>query len=62
MNLYFYAKFYGRVLTRTVYVAQAASILARLAYLRLAGKDQSADAGAYRAALDKQQQFMRTLG
>jgi GT2 family glycosyltransferase len=61
MNLYFYAKFYGRAITRTVYLAQVASILVRLACLRLVGKDQSGDAVAYRAALDKQQQFMRTL-
>jgi GT2 family glycosyltransferase len=61
MNLYFYAKFYGRMITRTVYLAQVASILARLAYLRLVGKNQSGDAAAYRAALNKQQQFMRTL-
>ncbi len=61
MNLYFYAKFYGRAITRTVYLAQAASILLRLAHLRLVGKDQSGDAAAYRAALEKQQEFMRTL-
>jgi hypothetical protein len=61
MNLYFYAKFYGRVITRIVYLAQVVQILVILAYLRLVGKDQSGDAAAYRAALDKQQQFMRNL-
>jgi len=59
MNLYFYAKFYGRVITRIVYVSQVAGILARLAHLRLIGKDQSSEAVAYRAALAKQQEFMR---
>jgi GT2 family glycosyltransferase len=61
MNLYFYAKFYGRVITRMVYLAQLAEGLVRLAHLRLIGKDQSGDAAAYRAALEKQQQFMRIL-
>jgi N-acetylglucosaminyl-diphospho-decaprenol L-rhamnosyltransferase len=61
MNLYFYAKFYGRVITQTVYLVQVAQILVQLARLRLVGKNQSGDAAAYRAALEKQQQFMRTL-
>ncbi len=61
MNLYFYAKFYGRVITRTVYLVQVAQILVQLAHLRIVGKSQSDDAAAYRAALEKQQQFMRTL-
>lgn len=61
MNLYFYAKFYGRAIARMVYLAQATSILVRLAHLRLIGKDQSGEAVAYRSAFEKQQQFMRTL-
>ncbi len=61
MNLYFYAKFYGRVITQTVYLVQVAQILVQLAHLRIVGKNQSDDAAAYRAALEKQQQFMRTL-
>ena len=61
MNLYFYAKFYGRTITWVVYLSQAASILVKLARLRLVGQDQSGEAAAYRAAIEKQQQLMRTL-
>jgi N-acetylglucosaminyl-diphospho-decaprenol L-rhamnosyltransferase len=61
MNLYFYAKFYGRAVTRMVYIGQVVSILMRLVHLRLVGKDESGEAIAYRAAFEKQQQFMRTL-
>lgn len=61
MNLYFYAKFYGRSATRLVYLAQTAELWGRLLYLRLAGRQNSADVAAYRLALEKQRQFMRNL-
>jgi GT2 family glycosyltransferase len=59
MNLYFYAKFYGRVVTRIVYLIQTAELLGRLVYLRLAGKQGSREARVYRVALEEQQRFMR---
>jgi GT2 family glycosyltransferase len=59
MNLYFYAKFYGRTLTRVVYLIQTAELLGRLTYLRLAGRHDSNEARAYRSALEDQQRFMR---
>ncbi len=61
MNLYFYAKFYGRLITRVVYLVQTAELLSRLVQLRLAGKQNETDAVAYRLALEKQRQFMRNL-
>jgi GT2 family glycosyltransferase len=58
-NLYLYAKFYGRPATRLVYLIQTAELLGRLTYLRLAGKHDSSEAVAYRAAFAEQRRFMR---
>ncbi len=58
MNLYFYAKFYGRALTRVVYIIQTAELLGRLTALRLTGKHDSREARAYRVALADQRRFM----
>lgn len=59
MNLYFYAKFYGRALTRVVYLIQTAELLGRLTALRLTGRHDSGEAKAYRVALADQRRFMR---
>jgi GT2 family glycosyltransferase len=61
MNLYFYAKFYGRALTHLIYYIQTAELLGRLAYLRLVGKGSSDVAAAYRLALDDQRRLMSSL-
>jgi GT2 family glycosyltransferase len=58
MNLYFYAKFYGRALTRVVYLIQTAELLGRLTALRLTGRYDSREARAYRVALADQRRFM----
>ncbi len=58
MNLYFYAKFYGRTLTRLIYVIQTAELLGRLTALRLTGRHDSHEARAYRIALADQRRFM----
>jgi GT2 family glycosyltransferase len=58
MNLYFYAKFYGRALTRVIYIIQTAELLGRLTTLRLKGRHDSREARAYRAALADQRRFM----
>ncbi len=61
MNLYFYAKFYGRAVTHLIYYIQTAELLGRLAYLRLAGKGGTDVAAAYRLALDDQRRLMSSL-
>jgi GT2 family glycosyltransferase len=61
MNLYFYAKFYGRSWTQLIYYIQTAEVLARLAYLRLVGKHGTGDVTAYRLALDDQRRLMSSL-
>lgn len=61
MNLYFYAKFFGRSITRLVYFFQTGELWGRLAYLWLAGKLNSIDGVAYRLALEKQRLFMDSL-
>ena len=61
MNLYFYAKFYGRLSARIVSLIQTAELLGRLVHLRLAGKHNSPDAAAYRLALEKQRRFIENL-
>jgi GT2 family glycosyltransferase len=58
MNLYFYAKFYGRALTRVIYIIQTAELLGRLTTLRLKGRHDSREARAYRVALADQRRFM----
>jgi GT2 family glycosyltransferase len=58
MNLYFYAKFYGRALTRVIYIIQTAELLERLTTLRLTGRHDSREARAYRVALADQRRFM----
>jgi len=58
MNLYFYAKFYGRALTRVIYVIQTAELLWKLTALRLTGKHTSREARAYRDALVDQRRCM----
>jgi GT2 family glycosyltransferase len=60
-NLYFYAKFYGRSLTRVIYLIHKTELLGRLAYFRLAGRQNSNDAVAYRLALVKVRRFMERL-
>jgi hypothetical protein len=59
MNLYFYAKFYGRALTRVVYFSQTVELMGKLTALRLAGRHDSREAKAYRVALADQRRFMR---
>jgi len=61
MNLYFYAKFYGRLSARIVSLIQTAELVGRLVHLRLAGKHNSPDAAAYRLALEKQRRFIENL-
>ncbi len=61
MNLYFYAKFYGRLSARIVSLIQTAELVGRLVHLRLAGKHNSPDAVAYRLALEKQRRFIENL-
>src|SRR2546425_4028391 len=61
MNLYFYAKFYGRPMTQLIYYIQTAELLGRLAYLRLVGKGGKDDAAAYRLALEDQRRVMSSL-
>jgi len=61
MNLYFYAKFYGRLSARIVSLIQTAELVGRLFHLRLAGKHNSPDAAAYRLALEKQRRFIENL-
>jgi GT2 family glycosyltransferase len=58
MNLYFYAKFYGRTLTRVIYGIQTAELLWKLTALRLTGRHTSREARAYRDALVDQRRFM----
>ena len=58
MNLYFYAKFYGRSSARVVYFLQMVELLIKSAYLRMAGRENSSDAAAYRSALESQRRFM----
>jgi GT2 family glycosyltransferase len=58
MNLYFYAKFYGRAMTWVVYIFQTAELMGRLTTLRLAGKHDSREARAYLVALEDQRRFM----
>src|SRR5256712_11260288 len=57
-NLYLYTKFFGRSLARLVYRIQQVELLGKLIYLRLAGKENSTDAAAYRSALEAQRRFM----
>ncbi len=61
MNLYFYAKFYGRPAARLMYFLQMVELLGKLTYLRLTGRQNSSDATAYASAIEKQRQFMRSL-
>jgi hypothetical protein len=61
MNLYFYAKFFGRSAARLVYLIQIGELWGRLVYLWLAGKHNSIDGVAYRLALQKQRLFMDSL-
>src|SRR2546427_6403098 len=58
MNLYFYTKFYGRSSARVVYFLQLVELLIKSAYLRMAGRENSTDAAAYRSALESQRRFM----
>ncbi len=61
MNLYFYAKFYGRPAARLMYFLQMLELLGKLTHLRLTGRQNSSDAIAYASAIEKQRQFMRSL-
>jgi GT2 family glycosyltransferase len=58
MNLYFYAKLYGRALAHVIYYIQTAELLGRVAYLRIVGKGGTDVAAAYRQALDDQRRLM----
>jgi len=61
MNLYFYAKFYGRPIARLMYLLQLVDLMGKLTYLRLTGRKGASEATAYASAIDKQRQFMRSL-
>lgn len=60
-NVYLQAKLYGRFSARLVYLVQTAELLCILAFLRLAGRQDSIDAATYRSAFEKQQQLADSL-
>ncbi len=57
-NLYLYVKFYGRFIASLVHLAQEVELAVRLAILRLRAQDNSSEAEAYRAAIDKQRRYL----
>jgi GT2 family glycosyltransferase len=60
-NLYLYTKFYGRFIANLVHLAQQIELSLRLAILRFRAQENSSEAQAYRAAIEKQRRFLSKL-
>jgi GT2 family glycosyltransferase len=57
-NLYLYTKFYGRFIASLVHLAQQIELSVRLVILRFRAQENSSEAEAYRAAIEKQRKFL----
>jgi GT2 family glycosyltransferase len=57
-NLYLYTKFYGRFIAGLVHLAQQIELSVRLVILRFRAQENSSEAEAYRAAIEKQRRFL----